>query len=224
MPITHDTLGDDDRWLARLPAATRDFVRARTRRRSLPDRALVYAVGDAPDGLYQVVSGEVRLIAYPAVGRQIVALIAGHRRWFGELSVIDGGPRPHDAVCHGPVTLWHLPLRDITAFAATHPDVHGHVALIGCEHQRAALSFIGTVLAKSGRARLADMILSMASQGTGNDRPVLRISQEDLAGRVGVSRQHLGSLLAELKAKGSIATSYGGIHILDRQLLETLAA
>ena len=219
----HDTLGDDDRWLSRLPQETRDFIRAHVRLRAFADRALVYAVGDEPDGLYQIVSGEVRLMAYPSVGQQFLTLVARRRHWFGELSVVDGGPRPHDAICHGPVELLHLPLRDIAAFAGVRPDIYGHVALIGCEHQRAALSYIGSMLAKPSRARLAEMILNMASRAPGFDHPVLEISQEDFAGRLGMSRQHLGNLLTEMKAAGSIATSYGRIHILDRHALVTIA-
>lgn len=217
------TLGDDDRWLSRLPQSTRDFIRAAARLRRFTDRAHVYAVGDEPDGLYQMVEGEVRLMAYPAAGRQILTLVARPRHWFGELSVIDGGPRPHDAICQGPVLLWHLPLRDIVAFSGNHPEIHGQIALIGCAHQRTALSFIGTMLAKSGRARLAETILTMASRVPGSNRPVLRISQEDLAGRIGVSRQHLGTLLSDLRAAGTITTSYGRIHLLDRQALIALA-
>lgn len=219
----HDTLGDDDRWLSRLPPATRDFIRAHVRLRNFADRVRVYSAGDEPDGLYQIVSGEVRLMAYPAVGRQFLTLVARRRHWFGELSVIDGGPRPHDAICQGPVELLHLPLRDITDFAASRPDIYGHVALIGCEHQRAALSYIGSMLAKPSRARLAEMILNMASRGADLDHPVLQMSQEDLAGRLGMSRQHLGNLLSEMKAAGSIATSYGRIHILDWRALLAMA-
>lgn len=219
----HDTLGDDDRWLSHLPHETRDFVRAHVRLHQFSDRSRVYAAGDEPDGLYQVVSGEVRLMAYPSVGRQFLTLVARRRHWFGELSVIDGGPRPHDAICQGSVELLHLPLRDIAAFAARRPDIYGHVALIGCEHQRAALSYIGSILAKPSRARLAEMILNMASRTPDFDHPVLQISQEDLAGRLGMSRQHLGNLLAEMKAAGSVATSYGRIHILDRRTLAAAA-
>nr|WP_223262890.1 Crp/Fnr family transcriptional regulator [Sphingobium sp. SCG-1] len=194
------------------------------RLRSFADRALVYAVGDQADGLYQVVSGRVRLMAYPAAGRQLLTLVVRPKDWFGELSVIDGGPRPHDAVCQGKVSLWHLPLREIVAFSRDHPEIYGHVALIACEHQRAALSFIGAVLAKSSRARLAGMILGMASFGEAFDHPVLQITQEDLAGRVGVSRQHLGTLLSELKINGDIETSYGCIHVLNQQALADMAS
>ncbi|WP_325542844.1 Crp/Fnr family transcriptional regulator [Sphingopyxis sp.] len=219
----HETLGDDDRWLSLLPQETRDFIRARVRLRHFADRARVYAVGDEADGLYQIVSGEVRLMAYPAVGRQLLTLVARRRHWFGELSVVDRGPRPHDAICQGPVALLHLPLRDIDAFAKTDAGIYGHVALIGCAHQRAALSYIGSMLAKPSRARLAEMILNMASREAGFDHPVLQISQEDLAGRVGMSRQHLGNLLSDLKAAGCIATSYGRIHILDQAALAAMA-
>jgi CRP-like cAMP-binding protein len=119
------------------------------------------------------------------------------------------------------VTLIHLSMHDIVAYAGVNPAIYGEVALIGCQHQRAALSFIETMLAKPTKARLAEMILDMAAPEPGQPAGnlVLPISQEDLAGRIGISRQHLNSLLSDLKRSGGISTSYGRIHVHDSRAL-----
>jgi DNA-binding transcriptional regulator LsrR (DeoR family) len=67
------------------------------------------------------------------------------------------------------------------------------------------------------------MILNMASRNDSFEHPFLQMSQADLAGRLGMSRQHLGNLLCDLKAAGSIATAYGRIHILDERALAMIA-
>lgn len=211
--------GDADRWFARLPPRSRDFVQAHVRLRHFPDRARVYSAGDAGDGLYRMIDGEVRLMAYPADGRQMVSFVARPGHWFGELSVVDGGPRPHDAICQGPVSLLHLPMPAIAAHARSDPGFIGQVALIGCDHQRAALAHIGSMTGRPGRERVAGMILAMAAPDPRAPRPVLRMSQEDLAGRIGLSRQHLGNLLSELKDSGIIALGYGRLEILDSERL-----
>lgn len=211
--------GDADRWFARLPQRSRDFVQAHVRLRHFPDRARVYSAGDPGDGLYRAIDGEVRLIAYPADGRQMVTFVARPGQWFGELSVVDGGPRPHDAVCQGPVSLLHLPMSAIAAHAESDPGFIGQVALIGCDHQRAALAYIGSMTGRPGRERVAGMILAMAAPDPRAPHPVLRMSQEDLAGRVGLSRQHLGNLLSELKDGGVIALGYGRMEVLDPERL-----
>lgn len=217
--VARETLGSADRWFARLPQRSRDFVQAHVSLRHFPDRARVYSAGDAGDGLYRVIDGEVRLMAYPAVGREMVTFVARGGHWFGELSVIDHGPRPHDAVCHGPVSLLHLPASAIAAHAEGDPAFIGQVALIGCDHQRAALAYIGSMTGRPGRERMAGMILAMAGPDPRTPHPVLQMSQEDLAGRVGLSRQHLGNLLSELKEGGVISLAYGRLEVLDPERL-----
>lgn len=217
--VARETLGDADRWFARLPQRSRDFVQAHVRLRHFPDRARIYSAGDAGDGLYRVLDGEVRLMAYPAEGRQMVTFVARTGHWFGELSVVDGGPRPHDAVCQGPVSLLYLPASAIAAHATNDPAFIAQVALIGCDHQRAALAYIGSMTGRSGRERVAEMILAMAAPEARAPHPVLRMSQEDLAGRVGLSRQHLGNLLSELVNGGVIALGYGRMEVLDAEKL-----
>ncbi|MDZ4318486.1 MAG: hypothetical protein U1A07_06540 [Phenylobacterium sp.] len=66
---------DDDRS-AFAPPMPSDIVLAGAR---------VYGLGDAPDGLWSVVEGEVPLVSYP----ESVGMIVGQGAWFGELSVVD---------------------------------------------------------------------------------------------------------------------------------------
>ena len=44
---------------------------------------------------------------------------------------------------------------------------------------------------------------------------VLRITQQELAYLVGLSRQRVNEALAALEAQGSIRVEYGGLRILD---------
>lgn len=207
-------------WLDSLPEAIRAFILDRARVRRHPARHLVYAIGDEGDGLYQVIAGEVRLYAYPKPGRQLLTLSARAGAWFGELSVLDGGPRPQDAVCHGAATVRHLPMRAIDAYAREDPTIFRHIALISCGHQRAALRFIGATLSNPGRARVARAVLALLEAGGGD---TVAITQDDLAGRVGISRPHLNVLLADLRRIGGVATSYGRIRVVDRDALRAAA-
>jgi len=50
---------------------------------------------------------------------------------------------------------------------------------------------------------------------------VLRITQQELAYLVGLSRQRVNEALATLEAKGAIRVEYGGLRVLDRVALRT---
>jgi DNA-binding GntR family transcriptional regulator len=48
---------------------------------------------------------------------------------------------------------------------------------------------------------------------------VLRITQQELAYLVGLSRQRVNEALAALQARGVIRVEYGGVRVLDLQAL-----
>jgi DNA-binding GntR family transcriptional regulator len=50
---------------------------------------------------------------------------------------------------------------------------------------------------------------------------VLRITQQELAYLVGLSRQRVNEALRTLQARGLIRIEYGGVRVLDRQALRS---
>ncbi len=48
-----------------------------------------------------------------------------------------------------------------------------------------------------------------------NTEPALRVSQEELAWMVGVSRQRVNAAIGKLEEDGLIKAGYGAIHVLD---------
>lgn len=213
-PAERETLSRD-RWFGALPPERQALLLDIGHVRAVRDRALLYGVGDEPDGLWAVLEGEVRLVSYPAVGMELVGLIVGTGGWFGELSVLDGGPRPHDAICFGPARVVNLPMDEVSRLAAARPEIYRDIALLGCAHQRGALAVVGQSLAQPVRVRLARTLAASVRAAADASPGVLRIRQEDLAAMVGVSRQTLNKLLKSLERAGIVELSYAQITIRD---------
>ena len=209
-----------DPWFAGLPPACRGWLAAAARQQKLADGERAYQIGDPPGGLYRVLSGEVRLVSYPETGRQLVNLVARVGRWFGELSILDGGPRPHDAIAAGRSLVLHIPLADIVAMAQANPALYRHIALLTCQQHRATIDHIGLMLLRSPPARLAHILLTLA--GEGPCRGHVRINREDLACRIGMPRRSLSRLLEEAEQTGLIRTIHGRIEILNLEGLASL--
>lgn len=212
---------ETDPWFAGLPPACRGWLAAAARRTRLAEGDLAYRVADPPGGLFRVLSGGVRLISYPVTGRPLVNLVVTPGRWFGVLSTLDGGAQPYDAIAMSRTVLLHIPKADIDAIRAVSPDLLRHLALLACQQQRAAIDHVGLLLRRSPPARLADLLLEMADGKDGGSR--VRIARDDLAGRIGLSRQGLGQLLLETERAGLIRSRPGGIDILDPAGLSALA-
>lgn len=203
-------------WFSLIPADRRALLLGEATVVARPDAARVYATGDAPNGLWGVIEGKVRLLDYPLAGAEVVVRSLAPGEWFGELSTIDGGPRPQDAAASGPTLLAHVSTAAFARLVRETPAFYHDLALLACAHQRAALAFIGQRVVQSIPARVASAILDIARQAEG-DEAVIR--QGEMAVIVGVSRQTLNRALKAFEKEGVIRTGYRRIAVLDEARL-----
>jgi CRP/FNR family transcriptional regulator, cyclic AMP receptor protein len=96
-------LGDDDR--AQLAEAV-DL-------RNLAAGELLFHAGEPGESLYIVRSGEVELFVRDTAGQKIVLTIAGEGQIFGELALLDRGPRTATAVALADTELLELDREDL---------------------------------------------------------------------------------------------------------------
>jgi uncharacterized membrane protein len=84
--------------------------------------ATVFAAGEPGDRMYVVGAGTVELSVADKLGQKIVLAEAGPGDIFGELSLLDQGPRTATAVALEPVQLMVLDRPALTRFLATKPE------------------------------------------------------------------------------------------------------
>ena len=85
--------------------------------RHLDEGEVVYAKDRPADAWYGVVAGAIRLGASGPDGRQGLLTFLAPGAWFGDTSLFDRLPRPHDAIAHCATTLLAGAIRDGTARA-----------------------------------------------------------------------------------------------------------
>lgn len=205
-------------WLSTLPGTLREAVTRRLRITDLPTGTAIYLLDDPPNGLHGVVAGEMRLISHTAAGTGLIALVATPGLWFGELSVLDGLGRPHDAIATMPTRLASLPMSAIDALAEAYPTLWRDIARLGCAHQRKALRNATRLQSQSAIMRLTGYLYGSTANASSG---VISRTQDELAQIIGVSRQRINSLLRDLRAQGLVKISYGRIAVLDRSGLRS---
>jgi len=215
-----------DPWFSEVPKHRRELLLAQARLVEVEAGGRIYRIGDKPDGLYGVVGGEVRLISYPAVGHQIVSLRLQPGDWFGELSTLDGGPRPHDAVAQTAARLFFVSLDRFEAAARQDPGLIRDLARLSGAHQRYAMRYAEQMAFQRLDVRLARQLLGALGAPTparnGKSEP-LSTTQEVLATMVGASRQAVNRKLKAFEAEGLVKLQYGRLSILDAAGLEKKA-
>ncbi|MBB6252363.1 Crp/Fnr family transcriptional regulator [Nitrospirillum iridis] len=208
-------------WLAEQSADLRAEILARGRLRAYADGQAVYRGGDAPDGLYALVSGRMRLATVQEDGREVVILHAGPGHWFGEVSMVDGLPRGQTAVARGDSLVLHLPAQAFARIVDADPRRWANFAGILSRHLRQATHYLGEVLAlptPQRAARLLALLCRLEEAGAGPC--ILPLSQDDLAGMLGLSRQTTNRALGRLERAGLVRLGYGGIQVPDGAALE----
>lgn len=207
-------------WLMTLPnLARQELIRAATVR-LVPAQHRVQGKDEAADGLYGLLDGEVRVSASTVHGGEIVLTRLMPGEWFGEIAVLDGGLRTHDAYTTVDSALAILPKAPLLEICQRFPEVYRALVLLLCEHCRLSFTALDEFLIFTPEQRLARRIL-LRMQESGANR--IAISQEEMGALVGISRQSTNKILRAWEANGWVRRVYRGLEIIKpghlRQLL-----
>ena len=215
-----------DPWFTSLRPELVDLMLSLALERRYAAHEIVYSANDASTGLFAVLSGGVRLSQNTESGKHILFSTFSPGTWFGVISEFDGLPRPHTAIAVEPTRLLQIPsaaFREIVSRDWRHCfDMARSVTVLF----RGALEGLSALRALPYPARVAQTLLAMSDHeaAVGGDEAGPRVTQDDLAAMVGVTRQTISRLLAEWEAAGVVERRYGRIRLLDQARLGALAA
>jgi CRP-like cAMP-binding protein len=215
-------------WFASCPVGLQRALIERARVWQLAAGERLFARGDEADGLCCVLAGALHVGSLQADGSQRLLVYLEPYQWFGEISTFDGLPRTHDAVADGDTRLLLVPRRTLLDWLAAHPADWQHLGRLACGKLRLLFTVLEDITHLPLDRRLAKRLWLAAH---GYDAPAahtpprrqLRVPQEQLALMMGVSRQSVNKVLRQFEAQGVIALRYGGIELLDLELLRRAA-
>jgi CRP-like cAMP-binding protein len=183
---------------------------------------LVFRRGDPGDGLYGVVSGRILIVAESAEGRDLIINRHGVGEIFGELALLDGKGRSAAAVVQEPSELIHVGRDRFLLFLRQRPDAMIRVIAFVCGRLRRITGLVEDAAFLDAPARLAKQIMTLSeANDTEPDAPVtLRLSQNDLARMLGVSREFVGKQLVAWRDAGIVELGRRRLTIRDAQALK----
>jgi CRP-like cAMP-binding protein len=218
--LRHRMQGND--WFRHVSAALQDALLAHGRERRLAPGEHLFMRDAAEGGLYCVLGGSISVLGVGPEGEVPVLLVLEPCHWFGELTLIDGLPREHDAVADTDSLVWCVPQAPLQAWLEAHPRHWREIAELASRKLRIAFQIFEQEVRSPMTERVARR-LRLASLGwgwrSGEPRPSLRLSQEQLARMLGTSRSSVNKSLRELERSGAIALHYGAIEVKAMDLL-----
>jgi CRP-like cAMP-binding protein len=214
------------RWFQALPETLRDRLLAAAVPRRLASGQRLFSRGDRPCGLYCVAEGAVRISGMSEGGKEALLMLMEPPHWFGEISLLDGQPRTHDAFAEGATLVLQVPQAALETMLADEPRHWRDFALLMSHKLRLMFIALEELSLLPAPARLARRLL-MIAEGYGNlregTRRVIDVSQEQLALMLAISRQTTNQILKELEAQGAVRLAYGKIELLSLEKLRGAA-
>jgi CRP-like cAMP-binding protein len=192
--------------------------------RHLDEDEVLFLKGDIGNALYGVLEGRMKISTTAAGGKEIVLSVMNPGDVFGEIALLDGGPRSADAVAMIRSNLFVIPRREFVSLLEREPRLATHLLRLVCARLRATSEMVEDAAFLSLPARLAKRLLALSPmQGEKVDGAVsLRVSQSDLAQIMGTSRESINKHLQRWRADGWVDLGRSRVTLRRPQALQEL--
>ncbi|MEN9645369.1 MAG: hypothetical protein RL238_2038 [Actinomycetota bacterium] len=200
-------------------ADTRAVLMASRRRKFKRGEAICHE-GDPGDTLYLIDKGHVAVRVTTPAGDTATMRVMGPGSQFGEIAVIDQTPRSATIVALDAVETLSLHRDVIQMLRAQHPTIDKvllSAALYQVRRLTTALTEALYLPVPRRLARTLHRLLDVFPEG------VVPLTQDDVAGLCGTTRQTANEVLQALVADGAITLSRGRITVIDAAKLERAA-
>jgi CRP/FNR family cyclic AMP-dependent transcriptional regulator len=199
-----------------LSAAEIKALSGRAIKRSFPKRTIIINEADAADALYIIVSGRVKVFVADAEGHEVTLRTQGPGDYFGEM-MLDEGPRSASVMTLDASTFLVVPKADLRQFLTDNPAFAVRLIETLIHRVRALTASVKSLALMDVYGRVAGLLLELAHEQGGYLVIEERLTQQDIASRVGASREMVSRILKELSGGGYIAVQRGRI-VLNRRL------
>jgi CRP/FNR family cyclic AMP-dependent transcriptional regulator len=201
--------------LAPLPEGTLRAIAASGVVRAFPRNSVLINEGDQGDSLYIVLAGKVKVFASNAAGKEVVIDFHGPGEYVGEMSLA-GAPRSASVITVEPTTCAIVTRAHFREFILAYPDFALHLVEKLIHRARLATENVKSLALSDVYGRLVRLLVTLARDVDGKQVVPEKLTQQDIAERVGSSRDMISRLMKDLVGGGYLAIEDRTIVILKK--------
>ncbi len=183
--------------------------------RAFPKNAVLINEGDRGDTLFIILTGRVRVFSGNTQGREFVIAFHGPGEYVGEMS-LDGAPRSASVNTVEPTTCAVVSRVLVRDFLLAHPDFAEHLIRKLIHRVRVTTEDVKSLALSDVYGRLARLLDTLAPPGDGERVLPEKLTQQDIADRIGASRDMISKLLKDLVAGGYLSVTERTITLHKR--------
>jgi CRP-like cAMP-binding protein len=207
--------------LGALPPDSLDALRSASALREVARNEVLFHQGDDATEMFGIVSGRIAILTKSPDSRESLVAVLESGALFGELALFDGGPRSADARALEVTQLFVVPYEAVRGAIDAHPEVLWVISRMFARRLRATDDSLADAVFLDVPARTAKRLLEIAGDA---DEFTLPMTQEDLAGLVGASRERVNKALSLFTKLGWLSSQgRNRYRIVDRAALDDRA-
>jgi|SRR5215469_7903140 len=215
-----------DPLFGKLSPAEIDALISYARIERYPAGREIFAKGSPGQSLMAVLRGSIKISSPSDEGKEILFNIINAGEVFGEIAVLDGEERSADATAMTDCELMVLNRRDFLHLLENRADLCMILLRILCHRLRQTSEQVEDVLFRHLESRVAKALLNFAERvgphGLRSPSVELHVSQRELGGMAGGSRESVNKILQNWHRQGLIDLGKASILIHDIEVLKRL--
>ena len=171
--------------------------------RTYPKNSVFITEGDSSDSLFVVLKGKVKVFVSDNEGHEMILDTHGPGEYVGEMA-LDGNPRSASVMTLEPTTFSVVARDPIREAIRQNPDFALEMIAKIIDRARLATNSVKHLALLDVYGRVARLLLEMAVDKDGKLAIPEKITQQEIAERVGASRDMVSRIFRDLTAGGYI--------------------
>lgn len=171
--------------------------------RSYPKNTILFQEGDGSDQIFVLLEGKLKVFLADSNGKEIVVDMLSPRQYFGEMA-LDGESRSASVMTIVASKLAVIQRDDFKAFLAQNSDAAFALIVTLIRRARNLTRTIGNLALLDVYGRVARLLIDNATEESGQLVVTEKMSQHEIAQRIGSSREMVSRILGDLKVGGYI--------------------
>lgn len=211
------------RLFEELAADDLQFMEQKSRMKTFVRNSAIYLPRDMAESVLVVVSGRIRLFSLTPDGKEVLLAFVEPGELFGELALIGSDIREEFAQAAAQSTVVAIPKDVMETVLLRNPRLPMSVTRYVGLRRRSLERRLKNLMFRSNRERLLGLLRELLEQ---YGRPIIegilidiRLSHQDLASLIGITRESVTLTLGELQNERIISLGRQRIVVLDRQRL-----
>lgn len=168
-----------------------------------PRHAIIINEGDQTDSLYVIIDGQVRIFLDDENGREVTLNSQGPGEFLGELSLLDDAPRSASVMASQPCQFVIITKPSFEQCLVEHPAIAFKLLKSLARRIRQLSDDIKDLALLDVHGRVARVLEKSAVQTNGK-LVVQKLTHQEIANRVGSSREMVSRVMKDLVKKGFI--------------------